>query len=330
MGSPKPRGAWQQNEKLITKLSEHKATPKWSLGPKPALKQGQACERFRYCEKDATPGPGAYDCGGAVPSPRPNRPSWGFGGKSLRNFTGLQRAYWPQIPSKTSTSPGQYSPKDTRRPDQTIGRDPRDKEPRCTPGPGDWSPRDSAGRRQTPQWSMRPRPDFFWGYGFSAKERALARQDPIGGHVRVTEKSVVPGPGAYQCDPVSARSPREADYFMDITGELEWESSPRTVATAGQSAWEKDKVGSQPGQSAWAVSLRQLGSQPGSHLPGPGTYQYAEIFGDCAPKVSMYPRRPLSASRHTPSHTHRPHHDARQSPGPAAYDASFTQFAAAG
>lgn len=293
MGSPKGRGtvgsgAQKEDEKLITKLSEHKATPKWSLGPKPALKQGHTCTRFPD-GKDTTPGPGAYDCAGAVSSPRRKKPSWGFGGKSLRSWTGLQRSYWPQIPSKTSTSPGQYSPKDAKLRDQTIGRDTRDKEPKCTPGPGDWSPRDSAGRRQPPQYSMRPRPAFFWGS--SGKE-------PHGGHVRLTEKSVMPGPGAYQFDPVSAHSPR-AD-FTDIAGELPRES-PRTTMPSS-------KV----------------------HSPGPGTYEKKASFGGGAPKVSMYPRRSLSAGRHTPTHTYRPHHDARQSPGPGAYYASLTQFAAGG
>eukprot|EP00930_Biecheleria_cincta_P029826 TRINITY_DN20695_c0_g1_i2.p1 TRINITY_DN20695_c0_g1~~TRINITY_DN20695_c0_g1_i2.p1 ORF type:complete len:301 (-),score=21.38 TRINITY_DN20695_c0_g1_i2:38-910(-) len=263
------------------------ATPKWSLGPKPAHKPGHACERFPP-GKDTTPGPGAYDCADAVSSPRRQRPSWGFG-KSRRNWTGLQRTYWPQIPSKASTSPGQYSPKDAKRPAQTIGRDPRDKEAKITPGPGDWSPTDKAARKQPPQFSMRPRPAFFWGSSAKA---------PHGGHVRLTEKSIMPGPGAYDGDPVSAHSPM-AD-FTDLAGEFPRES-PRTTVPAAKVA-----------------------------PPGPGTYAKKQVFGGDAPKVSMYHRRSLSAGRHTPTYTYRPHHDARGSPGPGAYDSDLTQFAAGG
>ncbi|CAE7577116.1 unnamed protein product [Symbiodinium natans] len=212
-----------EHDPLITSFSNHADAPKWSLGPSPES-SSRKCERFET-GKEPAPGPACYSP--RVP-PRKAKPGWQFG-NSGRDWARIRR-YWPEIPAKSSTAPGQYSAKeDSQRRQISFPRAERKvHDIPDTPGPGQWSVDAGVGRTYHPQYSMARRQEPFceveaapspWSTGStSSTGQTWAAPSPTFGGRRSKTPTVPRSPSVRRSPFPEPPSPGPGDY--DVRGNL--------------------------------------------------------------------------------------------------------------
>eukprot|EP00928_Gymnodinium_smaydae_P006095 TRINITY_DN12124_c0_g1_i2.p1 TRINITY_DN12124_c0_g1~~TRINITY_DN12124_c0_g1_i2.p1 ORF type:complete len:263 (-),score=15.26 TRINITY_DN12124_c0_g1_i2:68-754(-) len=183
---------------LMTKLSQNKTAPKWTIGAKSA---GQS--------RPSTPGPGQYAAASRRAGDK-RTPAYGFGTSSRD----LNRA-------ATAPGPGTYQPEDKAKlaaPRIGFGTGARDKVGGGTftaiaPGPGAYSPNFAATRSSAAKYTATPRRDSLRGQppqctpgpgAYTPKTRVETRNSPQYGFGTSTRTRVchyhTPGPGAYSAD----------------------------------------------------------------------------------------------------------------------------------